>query len=72
VLDLDPSVHLHEVVLESIDDALERRDTVEARGSAEARALHFHPLEGRAIAPQLLRGAATRERDLRLEQLARQ
>jgi hypothetical protein len=69
VLDLDAGVHLHEEVVEALDDVLEGRDAVEPRRLAEARALGLHALEGALVAPEHLGGGACRHCDLDVEQL---
>ena len=60
VLDLDACVHLHEEVVEALDDALEGGDRVEAGRGAEALALRLHARERALVAAQDLARLAAR------------
>ena len=60
VLDLDPRVHLHEEVVEALDDALEGGDAVEPGRLAEALALGLHARERAAVALEDLARLAAR------------
>ena len=74
VLDLDARVHLHEVVVVALDDALEGRRRIEPHGGAEALGLGLHAAQDRrgrssSAFASAVRPSRSRARDGELELL---